>query len=207
MRCSSGQATTSTAAAVYFLTGRGVACRTEAAGSDSTVAVEGRAVEGHRCGRTGELGSAANNSSRWASVQAYRNEKARAARASSAFLYVDLNVQLGIIFPPFGFRQALHLKEKKQKKRASLSQTPSGRDKIQIRGRQIARGSRRTRSEKRSGWDFASVGHLVCLVQACVKGLYLCICKSGGVTSAGASYEIGEFRGQGQGWGCVFFPF
>ena len=43
-----------------------------------------------------------------------------------------------------------------------------------------ARGSRRTRSEKRSGWDYASVGHLVCLVQACVKGLYLylylCIC-------------------------------
>ena len=37
----------------------------------------------------------------------------------------------------------------------------------------IARGSRRTRSENRSGWDYASVGHLVCLVQACVKGLYL----------------------------------
>ena len=53
MRCSSGQATT--AAAVYFLTGRGgIACRTGAAGSDSTVAVE-RAVEGHRCGRTGEV--------------------------------------------------------------------------------------------------------------------------------------------------------
>ena len=47
MRCCSGQATT--AAAVYFLTGRVVACRTEAAGSDSTVVVEGRAVEGHRC--------------------------------------------------------------------------------------------------------------------------------------------------------------
>ena len=37
----------------------------------------------------------------------------------------------------------------------------------------IARGSRRTRSEKRSGWDYASVSHLVCLVQSCVKGLYL----------------------------------
>jgi len=59
MRCCSGQATT--AAAVYFLTGRGVACRTEAAGSDSTVVVEGRAVEGHRCGRMGEVGSAANS--------------------------------------------------------------------------------------------------------------------------------------------------
>ena len=31
----------------------------------------------------------------------------------------------------------------------------------------------RTRVEIRSGWDSASVGHLVCLVQACVKGLYL----------------------------------
>ena len=41
------------------------------------------------------------------------------------------------------------------------------------RAASIARGSRRTRSEKRSGWDSASVGHLVCLVQACVKGLYL----------------------------------
>ena len=95
MRCCSGQATT--AAAVYFLTGRVVACRTEAAGSDSTVAVEGRAVEGHRCGRTGELGSAAN-SIRWAGVPGFRNEKARAALlvASSAFHYVDLNVELAI---------------------------------------------------------------------------------------------------------------
>lgn len=35
-------------------------------------------------------------------------------------------------------------------------------------------GSRRTRSEKRCGWDYASVGDLVCL-QTCVKGpdLYL----------------------------------
>ena len=41
------------------------------------------------------------------------------------------------------------------------------------RAASIARGSRRTRSKKRSGWDYASTGHLVCLVQACVKGLYL----------------------------------
>ena len=27
--------------------------------------------------------------------------------------------------------------------------------------------------QKVSGWDSASTGHLVCLVQACVKGLYL----------------------------------
>ena len=42
------------------------------------------------------------------------------------------------------------------------------------RAASIARGSRRTRSEKRCGWDYASVGHLVCL-QTCVKGpdLYL----------------------------------
>ena len=41
------------------------------------------------------------------------------------------------------------------------------------RAASIARGSRRTRTGKRSGWDSASVGHLVCLVQSCVKGLYL----------------------------------
>ena len=35
------------------------------------------------------------------------------------------------------------------------------------------RAKDRTLSEKRSGWDSASTGHLVCLVQACVKGLYL----------------------------------
>ena len=41
-------------------------------------------------------------------------------------------------------------------------------------GRQHRAGlSSCTRSEKRSGWDYASVGHLVCLIQACVKGLYL----------------------------------
>ena len=32
------------------------------------------------------------------------------------------------------------------------------------RAASIARGSRRTRSRKRSGWDYASTGHLVCLV-------------------------------------------
>ena len=93
MRCCSGPSTT--AAAVYFLTGRVVACRTEAAGSDSTVAVEGRAVEGHRCGRTGELGSAAN-SIRWAGVQASGTKRRESLRASSAFHYVDLNVELVI---------------------------------------------------------------------------------------------------------------
>ena len=31
----------------------------------------------------------------------------------------------------------------------------------------------RTRVEIRSGWDYASTGHLVCLVQTCVKGPYL----------------------------------
>ena len=41
------------------------------------------------------------------------------------------------------------------------------------RAASIARGSRRTCAKKRSGWDYASVGHLACLVQACVKGPYL----------------------------------
>ena len=46
------------------------------------------------------------------------------------------------------------------------------------RAASIARGSRRTRTEKRSGWDSASVGHLVCLVQTCVKGplCYVMLC-------------------------------
>ena len=36
----------------------------------------------------------------------------------------------------------------------------------------------RTRVEIRSGWDSASVGHLVCLVQTCVKGplCYVMLC-------------------------------
>ena len=119
MRCCSGHSTT--AAAVYFLTGRVVACRTEAAGSDSTVAVEGRAVEGHRCGRTGELGSAAN-SIRWAGVQASGTKRRERLRTASKFCISVCAFEcrardLGIVFPPFGFRQAVHLKEKKQKKR------------------------------------------------------------------------------------------
>ena len=93
MRCCSGQATT--AAAVYFLTGRGVACRTEAAGSDG-------GCGGTRCGRaplwkdgrariSGQLHSLGFRAG-------FRNEKARAALlvASSAFHYVDLNVELAI---------------------------------------------------------------------------------------------------------------
>ena len=49
------------------------------------------------------------------------------------------------------------------------------------RAASIARGSRRTRTEKRSGWESASVGHLVCLVQACVKGplCYVMLCYAG----------------------------
>ena len=46
------------------------------------------------------------------------------------------------------------------------------------RAASIARGSRRTRTGKRSGWDYASTGHLACLVQACVKGArdpYVCM--------------------------------
>ena len=49
---------------------------------------------------------------------------------------------LGIVFPPFGFRQALHLKEKKQKKKASLSQTPSGRDNTSLTGQFLWQVSR-----------------------------------------------------------------
>ena len=45
------------------------------------------------------------------------------------------------------------------------------------RAASIARGSRRTRSKKRSGWDSASVGHLV---QTCVKGPYLYLSVSAG---------------------------
>ena len=56
---------------------------------------------------------------------------------------------------------------------SSLDPGLGARAQDERRAASIARGSRRTRSEKRSGWDYASVGHLVCLVQACVKGLYL----------------------------------
>ena len=56
---------------------------------------------------------------------------------------------------------------------SSLDPGLGARAQDERRAASIARGSRRTRSEKRSGWDSASVGHLVCLVQACVKGLYL----------------------------------
>ena len=40
---------------------------------------------------------------------------------------------------------------------------------------------RRTRVEIRSGWDYASVGHLVFLVQTCVKGplCYVMLCNRG----------------------------
>ena len=101
MRCSSGQATT--AAAVYFLTGRGgIACRTGAAGSDSTVAVEERAVEGHRCGRTGEVpvgNSIPVGSCGWFHF----------APDLPGCLNVELRSR--IVFPPFGFRQAVSLKK------------------------------------------------------------------------------------------------
>ena len=56
---------------------------------------------------------------------------------------------------------------------SSLDPGLGARAQDERRAASIARGSRRTRSEKRSGWDSASIGHLVCLVQACVKGLYL----------------------------------
>ena len=56
---------------------------------------------------------------------------------------------------------------------SSLDPGLGARAQDERRAASIARGSRRTRSEKRSGWDSASVDHLVCLVQACVKGLYL----------------------------------
>ena len=56
---------------------------------------------------------------------------------------------------------------------SSLDPGLGARAQDERRAASIARGSRRTRSEKRSGWDSASTGHLVCLVQACVKGLYL----------------------------------
>ena len=43
-----------------------------------------------------------------------------------------------------------------------------------MEGRQHRAGlSSYRRSKKRSGWDYTSVGHLACLVQACVKGPYL----------------------------------
>ena len=48
-----------------------------------------------------------------------------------------------------------------------------------MEGRQHRAGlSRRTRAKKRSGWDYASTGHLVCLVQTCVKGplCYVMLC-------------------------------
>ena len=56
---------------------------------------------------------------------------------------------------------------------SSLDPGLGARAHVERRTASIARGSRRTRSEKRSGWDYASVGHLVCLVQTCVKGPYL----------------------------------
>jgi hypothetical protein len=56
---------------------------------------------------------------------------------------------------------------------SSLDPGLGARAQDERRAASIARGSRRTRSEKRSGWDSASVGHLVCLVQTCVKGPYL----------------------------------
>ena len=53
---------------------------------------------------------------------------------------------------------------------SSLDPGLGARARGERRAASIARGSRRTRSKKRSGWDYASVGHLVCLVQTCVKG-------------------------------------
>ena len=47
---------------------------------------------------------------------------------------------------------------------SSLDPGLGARAQDERRAASIARGSRRTRSEKRSGWDYASVGHLVCLV-------------------------------------------
>ena len=63
---------------------------------------------------------------------------------------------------------------------------------------------RRARVEIRSGWDYASVGHLVCLVQTCVKGplcyvmLYVkpaATCKPGETTR--------EWRSSHAGGGCT----
>ena len=68
---------------------------------------------------------------------------------------------------------------------SSLDPGLGARAQDERRAASIARGSRRTRSEKRSGWDYASVGHLVYLVQACVKGLFLYLLRHLGVGPEG----------------------